>query len=126
MILPVLKTFTVTKGTTFTYRFQWLQGVPTSAVPQPLTNFTASMAITSWNGATTYLTLATGAAPGASGIFFGGAQNDPTNGVIDIVIAASNTAAFTWTTARYNLVLTGNSQTYRLLYGSMGVFGFVP
>lgn len=128
MILPVLKTFTVTKGVTFDYRFQWMQGVPTSALPQPLTGYTASMAITDWQGVNTYMTLHVGAVLGASGIYFGGDVGDPSNGIIDIIIADTDTATFTWSTARYNLSFTSPNGVVvtQLLYGQIVVMGFLP
>lgn len=128
MILPVLKPLTLTRGVTFDYRFQWLQGVPTSALAQPLAGYTAAMAITDWQGATTYMTLHTGAVNGSSGIYFGGDQNDPSNGIIDIIIDSVDTATFAWPTARYNLSFTSpNGVTVTsLLYGQIVMFGFLP
>lgn len=92
-----------------------------------LTGASASCALTSWNGLTTYQTLVSGATPGTSGIFFGGDESDPTNGIIDIVIVFTDTAAFTWKYARYNLALTTTVfGLQRLMYGSFAVVGSLP
>lgn len=127
MFLPVYKQFTVTKGVLFDYRFQYQQGVPGTSRLVDLTAATASCALTSWDGLTTYLTLVSGGSPSNSGLFFGGNQNDPTNGIIDIVIKQSDTAAFTFKYARYNLSLTtGTFGQQRLMYGQFAVVGFLP
>lgn len=116
------------KGVTFDYRFQYLQGVPVSALPEPLAQFSGSMAITNWNVTTTYKTLTTGAVGGQSGLFYGGSTQDPTNGIIDIVLIPSDTAAFTFQTARYTLGLTNlsNSVVTWLMYGAVNVVGSLP
>jgi hypothetical protein len=127
MVLPVLKNFTVTKGVTFSYPWQWLIGVVGSNTAQNLTGYTGTMAITDWNAATTYKTLVTGNTLPASGIYFGGQQQTPSNGIIDIVISATDTAAFTFATARYNLSVTAPDTTVtRLLYGTVVVDGSLP
>lgn len=128
MILPVLKTFTLTRNVTFDYRFQWLQGVPPSAVPQNLTNWTGVLTITDWQGVNTLMTLRTGAVRGATGIYLGGTQADPTNGIIDIIIQNIDSANITWPSARYTFDLTepNGVTNYNLLYGQFVVFGFQP
>ena len=119
MILPVLKNFTLAKGVGFSYPFQWNQGTPNSALPQNLTGYTASCPLTNYNGTTTYQTLASGATQGTSGIFFGGQTNDPTNGIITIVLIGSDITALPVTNARYKLWMTppGPGQPIWLLYG---------
>jgi hypothetical protein len=92
-----------------------------------LTAATASCALTSWDGSITYLTLTSSASPGTSGLFFGGNQVDPTDGIIDIIIKPSDTNAFTFKYARYNLSLTtGTFGQQRLMYGQFAVIGFLP
>ena len=127
MILSVLKMFTVTKADLFDYRFQYQQGVPGTGQSVNLTAATASCALTSWDGLTTHQTLVSGATPGTSGLFFGGSNSDPTNGIIDIVIIPADTTNFTWKYARYNLALTTTAfGLQRLMYGSFAVVGFLP
>jgi hypothetical protein len=127
IILPVLKTFAFTRGVDFLYRYQYLQGVPTSARPINLTGASATLTLTSWDGLTTYKTLTSGATPGTSGIFFGGGTHNPLDGTIDIVIVAADTSTFTWKYARYNMsLITTLCGDQRLLYGSFGGQGFLP
>jgi hypothetical protein len=127
MILPVLKNFTVTKGVTFDYGWQWLAGIPGSNAPQPLNGYTGRMSITDWNASVTYQTLVTGNTQPASGIYFG-FSGDPSDGVINILISATDTAAFTFTTARYNFSVTAEDgiTVTRLLYGTVVVDGSLP
>src|SRR5947209_1833423 len=106
-VLPAAKYFRVIKGITFDYRWVYLQG----SSAQSLVGYTARWYITSLDGLTTYMTLSTGALAGQSGVFFGGDAHDPTNGVVDLVISAADTAALTWTAAAHQLVFTTPTNT---------------
>ena len=126
MILPATKLFKVIKGTTFDYRFQYLMGNQSSSAPIPLTGYTAQWIITPPTGtATTYTTTLNG---NGSGVKFGGDPADPTNGIIDLVISATDTAAIVWRTATHALVLTSPSPVHvtELMTGGMGVIGALP
>lgn len=126
MVLPVLKNFSVGKGVGFDYRWQWNQGAPSSSVPTNLTLYNASLVIANFNASVTYLTLTNGVGQGRSGIFYGGSTGDPTNGIIDIIIIGTDTAAFTFQNARYTLAMipiANPSQPVWLLYGAFSVIG---
>lgn len=123
--LPVLKSFTITPGVVFDYPFVYYQGVPTSQYPLNLTGATAQLLITDPQS-DVLLTLNSGVTAPASGIYFGGQEQDPTNGTIDIVISATDTQV-AWQYAKYEMILT--TQTLgeqQLLYGSFSVIGFTP
>jgi hypothetical protein len=127
MFLPVYKPFTVTPGIPFGYRFLYAQGRPGSSTPTNLTGWSGQLRITNGSGTTVYLTLSTGASPGTTGIFLGGDTNTPANGLIDLVIDATDAALITWSYARYGLQMTDTSNVPRpLLYGSFTAVGFLP
>ena len=88
-------------------------------LPYNLSLYTAACAITNFNNTTTYKTLVSGATGGTSGIFYGGATSDPTDGIIDIVLIGTDITAFTFTNARYKLIMTptGVGQPIWLMYG---------
>ncbi len=127
-ILPVPKLFKVIKGGTFDYRFQYLSGNSTSSTPVNLTGYTARWTITTLVAPyTTLATYTTGGALGVSGVVFGGDLHDPATGIIDLIISSTDTAAITWTTARYNLTITDSFNVVSpLLTGSIGVVGSLP
>lgn len=124
-MLPVLKPFTITPGVVFDYSFTYYQGVPTSQYPLDLTDATAQLEIEDAQG-NILLTLNSGVTAPASGIYFGGQEQDPTNGTIDIVISSTDTRV-DWQYAKYEMVLTSLTLgQQQLLYGSFAVIGFTP
>lgn len=127
MILPANKLFRLIRGVTFDYRFSFLLGAPGSSTGFNLTGYTASWVLTSTDNLTTLATYTTGAASGHSGVFFGGDNNDPTNGIIDLVISDTDTAALIWTRAYHQLALTAPDTTrIELIKGGINVIGTLP
>jgi hypothetical protein len=143
-VLPINKYFRVILGATFDYPFQYLSGVPGNATPVDLTGYTGAWTLHTPDGIVTYTT---GASPGESGVFFSMAESPhypmptlypaPTDypgpliyastGVIDLVISASDTAAITWKTIKYNLSITSPlSVVTNLLTGSINVTNTLP
>lgn len=124
-MLPVFKAFTITQGSPFLYRFQFMQGVPTSGLPIDLTDAVGQLLIKSGGGAT-YLTLNSGVATGHTGIFFGGDDADPTSGIIDLVIAAADTTGLSWTYGQYTMALTTELLGLQpILRGTFAVIGSI-
>lgn len=119
---PAHKLFSIFKGTTFDYPFQFSLGQPGSAAPVNLSGYSFAWTITWRSGTHTY---ASGATQGSSGVFLGGPTNDLTSGVIDLVIVAADTATLPWTTATHVLtVTTPTAQVYPLIAGGIGVVGY--
>ena len=102
----------IDQGATFRQRVTWQTGTPAVAVN--LTGYTARMQIRDQAGATAlYIELNTT----NGGIVLGGVT-----GTIDLYISAANTAAFTWTTANYDIDLTAPSgDVTRLFMGSITI-----
>lgn len=124
MLLPVLKNFSVAKGVGFDYRFQWNQGIPISDVPTNLSLYEGVLTISNYNGSMVYSVLTSGATSGESGIFYGGASQTPSNGIIDIVIIEADTYALDFSTARYKFMMTPTAnptQPVWLMYGTFTV-----
>jgi hypothetical protein len=119
MILPIPKYFRILKGVTFDYPFQYLVGSSTTSSPVNLTGYTGIWTITYTGGSTVYNSSAS---PGQSGVFFGGQSNQPTNGMINLIINRTDTAVIPWKTATYTfqLIDTLNNE-YQLLNGGIGV-----
>jgi hypothetical protein len=124
--LPVQKNFEITKGVALIYPFQYYQGVPTTMRVVDLTSATATLTILSGAGAT-LLTVSNGATTPASGIYFGGVQNNPANGIVTIQISATDSAAITWKYAQYTLGLTTVAfGLQKLMYGTFAIAGSLP
>ncbi len=102
----------IEQGATFRKTLTWKAGTP--PVPVNLTGCTARMQMrTEIAAATPLVTLTTE----NGGIVLGG-----TAGTIELFIAAVDTAAFTWTTAVYDLeIILANGDVRRLLYGPVTV-----
>ena len=113
---------------TFDYPFQYLVGTLNASAPIDLTGYTGSLILTSTNGLTVYSRYNSSASPGTSGVFFGGQSHTPTNGIIDLVIIAADTAAITWPSpASYTFSLTDTHSVVSLvLTGTFGIVGTLP
>lgn len=128
MITPASKLFRVIKGSTFQYRFQYLSGTPQSSVPINLTGYSATWAI-NWTvpsvGHTYYTTALT---PSGSGVVFGGGPPaTPSNGIIDLIISSTDSAAIPWTTAQHQFGITDTGGvTLVLITGGIAVVGSFP
>lgn len=114
--LPANKFLRLTAHSTFDYPFTYL----TSVGPVNLTGYTATWTITPTIG--TVVTYTSGGVLGTSGVFFGGNAQTPVNGIIDLVIIATDISAFTWTTGSYTLSLTPSGQSaFTLLTGGIAI-----
>jgi hypothetical protein len=126
MIIPARHEFKIIAGAQFDFRFEYLLGSPESRVPIDLTDYAATWTITSLDGQTTFATYTSGGEPGSSGVFFGG-SGDPSNGIIDLIITATDTGDLSWTQAVYWLTMTPpDSGTIPLLQGSIIVTAALP
>jgi hypothetical protein len=119
--LPNQKLLKIIKGATFDYTFQFSLGQPGSSSTFNLTNYTGSWVITPGIGSP--ITYTTGGSAGASGVFFGGDAGDPTNGMIDLVISASDTAVIPWTIGTYTFSIASGGVVTELLSGGIGIAG---
>lgn len=127
MIISAHHTFKVVRGATFDFRLQYRLGPQTSVVPVDLSPYSAQWTITSLDGNTIYNQFDNGGIIGTSGVFFGGDSNDPTNGIIDLVLTEFDTIDITWTQAAYWLTVRPPTlQVIPLLSGSMAVTGTLP
>jgi hypothetical protein len=117
---PAHKSFRVTAGVTFDYRFQYLDSA-SGAID--LTPYTASWTVSWVQGTTVYNNVPASSMPSQTGVVFGGDSGNPTNGTIDLVFSASDTATFPWTLATYDLRLvhTINGATFDLLTGAISI-----
>lgn len=126
---PAFKTFTVEPSETFDYSFTFYQGAPGSQAAVDLTNASATLNIVDGFGLTLLeLTNQAGVLnESQTGIYFGGQEGNPQNGIIDLVISETDTAAITWRYATYVLTVTTQSLGEQdVLYGSFVVAGFTP
>lgn len=134
-VLPASKHFKIWKGSTFYYRFQYLQN--NSSTPIDLTGYTGTLIIKNLADTQTYLIItdvtqqglgSTRELLGAAGmgsvsangsLAFGGV-----NGTVDITILAGATSGFTWTTGHYELLVSDRlGNIIPLLTGGIGVIG---
>ena len=123
--LPVLKQYTFTPGFPFSYSFIYYQGVPTTAAVVDLTGASAQLVIAS--STATILTINSGATMPATGIYFGGQENTPTNGIVEIYIDAADASAIPTPYTQYTLSLTTNAfGLQQVLYGSFASVGSLP
>lgn len=111
---PARHSFTIWKGATFRKTLTLRQG-DTGSDPQDLTGYSAAMPILDAPEGLTLMSLTTT----NGGIVLGGAL-----GTIQLVISATVTAAITWESGVYELLITAPaSDTDALLYGGMKVKG---
>lgn len=112
--LPAKQPFPIWRGSTFHYRFQWLNDNGHETSPQDLTAFTGTLPIRSPDKSEEYFTLT----DGNGGIVFNG-----TSGLIDIIIPASTTKGIGWKQASYELLVVNPStnETLPLLTGRFRV-----
>ena len=94
--------------------------------PVDLTNYSGKMMIRSNyadQNPTTYITLSSSLAADGTGLNFSGSNGTTpvTSGSIGIFISAASAAAFTFTTARYDLEITSASVVTRLLEGQVSL-----
>jgi hypothetical protein len=120
MILPAPKYFRIVKNITFDYRFTYATGTSIEPAAIDLTGYIGSLVLTLSNG--DLITYTTGGSPGTSGVFFGGDNDDPTNGIIDLIITATDTGNIEWTQATYSFeIIDPLANVYLLLVGGFGV-----
>jgi len=114
--LPGRQNFKVWVGSTFNYRFQWLDQADNINTPHNVTGFEGSMPIVSLDGLTTYQTLT----DKNGGIVFSG-----TTGLIDLVLMKTQTEDLGWTYANYTLSVVDPvaSETLPLLTGRLTAVG---
>jgi hypothetical protein len=127
-ILPANKLLKIIVGTTFDYPFQYLVGTPSSSAPFNLTGYTAEWTIVP-NGGFIPVTYTTVPTTHGSAVVFGGDGDDPTTGIIDLVISATDSAAIPWLTGVYTLALyspASPSVVTQLLGGGVGIVGALP
>jgi hypothetical protein len=101
------------RGATFRQHFVLYDGTVDDG-PRDLTGYTAKLTIRNKPGGTVLQALTTE----NDGILLGDAD-----GTIDLYISDEDTAAFTWRTGVYDLLLTSSSGTDPLLYGPFAVKG---
>lgn len=129
MFQSVLKPFVITPGVPFTYPFTYYQGPPTTYATVDMTGASSKLVITDGlnNVLLTLLSSSSSAQSPPTGIYFGGQQQTPTNGIVTLVIDAPTTTAITWKYAKYDLTLTTNIfGLQRLMYGSFAISGSLP
>lgn len=90
MIQPANHLFSYVPGVQFDFRFEYITGPAGSSQPVNLTNYLPAWYITNIDGMVTEYNLGVA---GHSGVFFGGTQADPTNGIIDLVLIDNDTTA---------------------------------
>lgn len=101
----------IEQGATFRKLFTWTAGTP--AVTVDLTGCTARMQLRSELASSAPLVTLT---TENGGITLGG-----TAGTIELLISATSTAAFTWTSAVFDLEIVNAGVVTRLLYGTVSV-----
>jgi hypothetical protein len=120
MIIPTRHQFKMIAGAAFDFRFVYLLGPPSSQVPIDLSEYLATWTITSLDGLTMYASYTGPSQPSSSGVFFGGSTNDPTTGIIDLIITAEDSTTQSWTQANYMLSVTPpDQQTVPLMQGTI-------
>lgn len=114
-IFPDKTNFRIWKGATFRERII-LYEIDSADTPQDLTGYTAELIIRDKPDGAALLTMTTE----NDGINLG-----TTNGVIELVIEAADTAALTWQRGVFDLTITGgsNGDTTAILYGGFSVSG---
>jgi hypothetical protein len=121
-----LKNFTLTPGVSFNYPFTFYQGGAGSQSPVDLTDATATLNLNDGAGNVLFQIIS-GATQPSSGIYFGGTESDPTNGVISVTMDIGDIAGFVWKYATYTLsVDTTSLGNQTVLYGAFTIVGFLP
>jgi hypothetical protein len=108
-VLPAQKHFKLWLGVTFSYTWQYLTGNSSSSSPNDLAELTAALTLYNPTGDTVLTTYTSGVSSGHSGIFYGGLDSDPTNGLVTFLIVSGDTAAITWKSCAYTFTFTDTS-----------------
>lgn len=123
MIIPYSHTFQIIAGTTFDFRFQYMVGPQGTTNPVDLSSSSLTWRILSPDQSTQLesYTSTNAYIQTVSGVYVGSTSNDPKNGLIDLVLSASDTGSFSWATAFYSLDVTTGGVVVPLLVGYMTI-----
>jgi hypothetical protein len=125
-VRPALKNFSLTPGVGLDYPFTFYQGSPGSLNPVDLTEGSALLSVNDGGGNVIFQLTSEASQPN-SGVYLGGSEHAPTNGIIDIVITAADIAGFLWKYATYVMTVTTTSLgDQEVLYGAFTIVGFLP